>query len=110
MAGDGHEQRHHAERPDAADADDLDRAIDKSVTIEQRPTIVGKRLAIPREARLHDLQGRIGDRRVWMEQRRRIVVDAGTPFGVDRAQRGRARPKGRVRSLSASTRPRSIRA
>ena len=51
--------------------------IDEPVAVEQRATVFGKRLAVAPEERLHGLLGRICDHFVWMEQRRRIVMDAG---------------------------------
>jgi hypothetical protein len=73
-----HHQKHHAERPDAADPDHFDGRIHQVVAIEQNALILGQRFTILRQ-RLPD-QGQVagGSGLVRMEDRRRDIVDAGS--------------------------------
>jgi hypothetical protein len=41
VVGDRHHQRHHAQGPDAADADHLDRRVDQAIAVEQNAPVLG---------------------------------------------------------------------
>ncbi len=76
MARVRHHQKHHAERPDAADSDHFDGGINQMIAIQQNAPIIGQRFTILRQ-RLPN-QGKVSGRRgpVWMEDGRRGVADA----------------------------------
>jgi hypothetical protein len=77
-----HHQRHHAQCADTADADDLDRCIDRPVAIEQDAAILGQRFAILCKRLPEHVHVACGTRLLGVKNGWRRVVNAGLRAGL----------------------------
>ena len=79
IVGDGHHQGHHAQCPDAADADHFDSRVDQLVAIEQDTAVLCQGFAIWCETLTDHLYVAGGARRIGVKNSRRRVVNARLP-------------------------------